>query len=70
MKFDTSLRIVGSLMVVYGYYEILFQNVWLGVLISFTGNVVSIPWFVRTKCWDVVALLALISSIELTKLLA
>lgn len=69
MKLDSILRIIGSLMAVYGYYEVLFHTVWVGVLISLAGNIISLPWFIRTKCWDVVALLALISSIELTKLL-
>ena len=65
----THLRILGSALAVYGYYLILFQDLTTGVLISLVGNVISIPWFIKSKCWDVVFLLGLISSIELTRLL-
>ena len=54
---------------VYGYYEVLFQDLTTGVLISFVGKVISVPWFLKNKCWDVVFLLGLISSIELARLM-
>ena len=65
----THLRILGSVLAVYGYYLILFQDLTTGVLISFVGNVISVPWFIQNKCWDVVFLLGLVSSIELARLL-
>ena len=67
---DTLLRIVGSLLTVYGYYMVLFQDVWTGVLVSLIGNLVSIPWFIRSRCWDVVFLLGLTTTIEMTRLLS
>ena len=67
---DTLLRILGSSLTVFGYYMILFQDVWTGVLVSLIGNVVSIPWFVRSRCWDVVLLLGITTSIEMTRLLS
>ena len=66
---DTLLRILGSLLTVYGYYMVLFQDVWTGVLVSLVGNLVSIPWFIRSRCWDVVFLLGLTTTIEMTRLL-
>ena len=65
----TQLRILGSALAVYGYYLILFQDLTTGVLTSFVGNVISVPWFIRNKCWDVVFLLGLVSSIELARLI-
>jgi hypothetical protein len=67
---DTLLRIFGSSLTVYGYYMVLFQDVWTGVLVSLVGNLLSIPWFVRTRCWDVVLLLGITTSIEMTRLLS
>ena len=67
---DTLLRIVGSLLTIYGYYMVLFQDVWTGVLVSLIGNLVSIPWFIRSRCWDVVFLLGLTTTIEMTRLLS
>ena len=65
----THLRILGSVLVIYGYYLILFQDLTTGVLISFVGNIISVPWFLKYRCWDVVFLLGLTSSIELARLL-
>ena len=64
----THLRILGSALAVYGYYLVLFQDLTTGVLTSLVGNVISVPWFIRSKCWDVVFLLGLVSSIELARL--
>ena len=67
---DTFLRVLGSLLTIYGYYMVLFQDVWTGVLVSLIGNLVSIPWFIRSRCWDVVFLLGLTTTIEMTRLLS
>ena len=66
----TLLRIVGSLLTVFGYYTILFHDVVTGVLVSLTGSIISIPWFIRSRCWDVVFLLGLTTTIEISRLLA
>jgi len=53
MKIDTIGRIVGSFLVVTAYFIILHVNLSLGVIMQFIGDAISVPFFIRTKSWDV-----------------
>ena len=70
MKTITWMRIVGSVGVITAYFTILHINVLVGVIINFIADLVSIPYFVRTKAWDVVIMLAFLLSISISKLLS
>jgi hypothetical protein len=69
MKIDTVGRIVGSFLVVSAYFVILHVNVTIGVLMQFVADAISVPFFIRTKSWDVVIMLAFLLAISSTKLL-
>ncbi len=69
MKIDTVGRIVGSFLVVSAYFVILHVNVTIGVFMQFIADAISIPFFIRTKSWDVVIMLAFLLAISSTKLL-
>ena len=66
---DVPARIVGSFLVVSAYFIILHVNVFTGTLMHAFADVISIPFFVRTKSWDVVLMLSFLLTISLTKLL-
>ena len=69
--FDVLARIVGSFLVVSAYFVILHVNLTVGVGMQFIADLISIPYFIRTKSWDVVIMLAfllIISSSKLTPL--
>tara|TARA_R100000951_G_scaffold112712_2_gene113444 strand:+ start:605 stop:817 length:213 start_codon:yes stop_codon:yes gene_type:complete len=70
MKTITWMRIVGSVGVITAYFTILHINVLVGVIINFIADLVSIPYFVRTKAWDVVIMLSFLLSISISKLLS
>jgi len=70
MKTITSMRIVGSIGVILAYFTILHLNVLVGVIINFIADLISIPYFVRTKAWDVVIMLSFLLSISISKLLS
>jgi hypothetical protein len=70
MKTITWMRIVGSIGVITAYFTILHINVLVGVIINFIADLVSIPYFVRTKAWDVVIMLSFLLSISISKLLS
>ena len=70
MKTITSMRIVGSIGVIVAYFTILHLNVLVGVIINFIADLISIPYFVRTKAWDVVIMLSFLLSISISKLLS
>jgi hypothetical protein len=69
MKIDTVGRIVGSFLVVSAYFVILHVNVTIGVFMQFIADAISVPFFIRTKSWDVVIMLAFLLAISSTKLL-
>lgn len=70
MKIDTVGRIVGSFLVVTAYFIILHVNLSLGVIMQFIGDFISVPFFIRTKSWDVVIMLTFLLIISSTKLLS
>jgi hypothetical protein len=66
---DVPMRIVGSFLVVTAYFVVLHINVTLGVLMHFIADCISIPYFARTKSWDVVIMLSFLLAISLSKLI-
>ena len=70
MKTDVLMRIIGSIGVIVAYFVILHVNVLAGVLINFVADLISIPYFIRTKSWDVVMMLSFLLAISISKLLS
>ena len=68
MKTLTLMSIVGSIGVILAYFTILHINVLVGVIINFVADLISIPYFVRTKAWDVVIMLTFLLTISVSKL--
>jgi len=69
MKIDTLLRILGSTLVIAAYFLIIHVNILVGVVTHFVADLISIPYFIRTKSWDVVIMLSFLLMISLSKLL-
>ena len=65
---DIPARIVGSFLVVTAYFVILHVNLTVGVFMQFVADLISIPYFIRTKSWDVVIMLGFLLSISTSKL--
>lgn len=70
MRIYTSMRILGSIGVIAAYFIILHVNVLAGVIINFAADLISIPYFVKTKAWDVVIMLVFLLAISTSKLIA
>jgi|TARA_E500000318_G_scaffold86019_1_gene82395 hypothetical protein len=70
MKLDTVGRIIGSFLVVSAYFVVLHVSVTLGVIMHFIADMISIPFFIRTKSWDIVIMLGFLLIISTSKLLA
>ena len=68
MRLDTIGRIIGSFMVVTAYFVVLHVSVTFGVVMHFIADAISIPFFIRTKSWDVVIMLGFLLVISSTKL--
>tara|TARA_Y100000592_G_scaffold94518_1_gene159429 strand:+ start:1241 stop:1453 length:213 start_codon:yes stop_codon:yes gene_type:complete len=70
MKTFTLMRIAGSIGVIIAYFVILHINVLAGVIINFIADLISIPYFAKTKAWDVVIMLSFLLAISISKLLS
>ena len=69
MQIDTQGRIIGSFLIVTAYFIILHVSATIGALMHLTANIISIPFFIRTKAHDVVIMLSFLMVISLSKLL-
>ena len=69
MKTITGMRVVGSIGVIVAYFVILHVNILAGVIINFIADLISIPYFVKTKAWDVVIMLSFLLAISMSKLI-
>ena len=66
---DEYARIIGSVLVVTAYFVILHVSQGYGVIINLVADSITIPYFVRTKTWDVVILLAFMITISTSSLM-
>jgi len=68
MPIDSKARVLGSVGVITAYFIILHVNILLGVSIQLIADLISVPYFVRTRAWDVVIMLSFLLVISLSKL--
>ena len=69
MKLLTTGRIIGSFLIVTAYFIVLHVSATVGALMHLIANVISIPFFIRTKAHDVVLMLSFLIVISLSKLI-
>ena len=68
MRLDEKLRILGSIGVVSGYIMLTHVDLLQGVAINLVSDVISVPYFIRTKSWDVVVMIVILTSASVSKL--
>ena len=68
MKIDVVGRILGSVLVIIGYFVVLNVNVTVGVITNLTADALSLPFFIRTKTWDVVVMISFLAAVSISKL--
>lgn len=61
-------RRVGNVMIPLGYVVLLNFDLLTGIIIRLIANFIIMPWAVRSKMWDFVALVSFLMSIEIHKL--
>ena len=69
MQIDTQGRIIGSFLIVTAYFIVLHVSATIGAAMHLLANVISIPFFIRTKAHDVVIMLSFLIVISLAKLI-
>jgi hypothetical protein len=68
MKPDVIARVIGSCLVIISYFVILHISTTLGAIMMFIADAISVPYFIRTKSWDVVLMLSFLLCISFSKL--
>jgi hypothetical protein len=66
---SNSLRILGSVLLVVGYFLVLYVDMRIGCTFRLVGNLAMLPFAVKIRAWDVVALEAFFSFIDLSKII-
>ena len=69
-KIDVPLRVLGSVLVVAAYAVIVYANVSVGVGLSLLGDTLALPYFIRTKAWDVVLMIGVLGFVSISKLIS
>jgi hypothetical protein len=67
---ENKARIVSSLVLCVAYIITLYVNEVVGARLYLLGNVLALPYMIKYKCWDVVALLAFFIVVGLPKALS
>ena len=68
-KLLTTGRIIGSFLIVTAYFIVLHVSATIGSLMYLIANAISLPFFIRTKGWDVVVMLSFLMLISMSKLI-
>jgi hypothetical protein len=66
---SNTLRILGSVLLVVGYFLVLYVDMKIGCTVRLVGNLAMIPFAVKIRTWDVVVLEAFFSFIDLSKII-
>ena len=57
------MRIVGSGLVISAYFITLYLDVVTGVIVHLIAMSISVPYFIKSKAWDVVIMMAFLITI-------
>jgi len=67
--YTSILRYSGSILIVIGYFILLHVNVSWGVALRLIANVMFLPWALKHKIWDFIAILSFFIGIEVVELI-
>jgi len=67
---ESKARILSSLIVCVAYFITLHIDTTIGARIYIVGNALAMPYMVKHKCWDLVALLMFFIAVGLPKVIA
>ena len=63
------MRAVGSALVIAAYFITLHLDVVAGVIIHLTAMSISVPYFIKSKAWDVVIMMTFLMTIGTGRLI-
>ena len=69
LSLDETARGIGSGAVILGYFIVLHVNTTIGVIFHIVGDGLAVPYFIRTKSWDVVVMIGFLEIISFSKMI-
>lgn len=69
MKKYVILRYIGNILLVSGYFFLLWGDPKSGLIVKCIGNVFVIPFAIKYKFWDILILCGFYAAIEIPKLI-
>ncbi len=63
------MRVIGSGLVIAAYFITLHLDVVTGVIIHLTAMTISVPYFIKSKAWDVVIMMSFLMTIGAGRLI-
>jgi len=63
------LRYIGNILLLTGYFFLLWGDLQLGLIVKCLGNILVIPFAIKYKFWDILVLCAFYAAIEVPKLI-
>ncbi len=68
MKREVTARVISSILIVVAYWFTLYHNSRHGAIIYAVANALALPYMLKQRCWDVVALLTFLIIVGLPKI--
>lgn len=65
----TLLRYIGNLLLIVGYFTLLYTNFKIGLTVKFFGGLLGIPSLLKLKMWDALIIVGFFTAIEGTRLI-
>ena len=69
VKYDVAARVLGSALVVIGWFLTLHTSVTIGAMVMTSGDLLAVPWFIKSKAWDAVIMISFLSAVTIHKLI-
>lgn len=63
------MRVIGSGLVVLSYFILVHVSFGVGIVMQSFADAITVPYFIRTKSWDVVVMLAFLLIVSLSKII-
>ena len=63
------MRALGSALIIAAYFITLHLDVVTGVVINLTAMSISVPYFIKSKAWDVVIMMSFLMTIGAGRLM-
>lgn len=69
MDRQTRLRYIGNIVLIIGYFILLHVDMTTGLVIKCIGGILTLPFAIKYKMWDVVFICGFFSAIEIAKII-